>query len=81
VGDVSVIHPGSATVCSAAAKTDSGAAALRDADKITSEVRSGLLPACAPHIGDLQPPWSSLHGLAYRRVVPGYPAQQRQLHA
>jgi hypothetical protein len=41
VGDVSVIHPGSATVCSAAAKTDSGAATLQDADETSQYWRYG----------------------------------------
>jgi hypothetical protein len=38
VGDVSVIHPGSATYCAAAATTGGGAAAQRDADQ-TSQCR------------------------------------------
>jgi hypothetical protein len=41
VGDVSVIHPGSATYCAAAAKTDGGAAARRDADKTSHYRRYG----------------------------------------
>jgi hypothetical protein len=41
VGDVSAIHPGSATYCAAAEKTDGGAAALRDADKTSQYRRYG----------------------------------------
>jgi hypothetical protein len=42
VGDVSVIHLGSATYCAAAAKTDGGAAAQRDADKTSQYRRYGV---------------------------------------
>jgi hypothetical protein len=41
VGDVSVIHPGSVTYCTVAAKTDGGAAAWRDADKTSQYRRYG----------------------------------------
>jgi hypothetical protein len=41
VGDVPVIHPGSATYCAAASKTDGGAAAWWDADKTSQYRRYG----------------------------------------
>jgi hypothetical protein len=53
VGDVSVIHPGSATYCAAAVKTNGG---MRTNVPVP-QVRSRLLPVCAPHSGDLRPPW------------------------
>jgi hypothetical protein len=65
VGDVSVIHPGSATYCAAAAKTDGGAAAQRDADKTSQYRRYGagfyrLVPLTVETCGRLGRPFMDL---------------------
>jgi hypothetical protein len=65
VGDVSVMHSGSATHCALAEKTDDGAVARQDADKISqypgnSADRYRCVPLTVETIGRLSEPFMDL---------------------